>query len=296
MKNNHGFSNILIKSLILILLISGGYFLFNYLNKNNEINLIVDSVKPEDELNLIVDSIKLEIENKKPKNLKNIEKDEEGNVWWITEDGYSIIVKSNPTTYVELDTKINRTPVANDFRELTEIVKDKMQNKGFKLSELNSNSEIETDMNSKDYTFYDYIQAYEKAGIKCVATASGDINYSDKDGKDYLSYEFSCTTDEKIKQSYSIQAPFIDLIISDESYPKKGNMDFKRKNIAIQDLTITEDKAIASLGNKRTGWGAHFYKDNNKWKLITQGQSAPPCSDLEKRGVPKKYQEDLCVK
>ena len=196
MKNNHGYSNILIIGLLLILLSSGGYFLFNYLNKKSEIikpedeiNLIVDSVKPEDEINLIVDSVKLEIENKKPKYFKSIEKDEYGYLWWITEDGYSIITNSSPATYVRLNInsemeKNSRGPIANDFKELTEIVKGIMQKQGFKLNQLNSNNEIETDMNSKDYTFYDYIQAYEKAGIKCVAKASGDINYSDKDGKD----------------------------------------------------------------------------------------------------------------
>ena len=296
MKNNHGYSNILVIGLILILLSSGGYFLLNYLNKKREI------IKPEDGINLIVDSVKLEIENKKPKYFKSIENDEDGYLWWITEDGYSIITNSIPATYVRLNInsdmeKNSRGPIANDFKELTEIVKGIMQKQGFKLNQLNSNKEIETDMNSKDYTFYDYIQAYEKAGIKCVAKASGDINYSDKDGKDYLSYEFSCTTDEKIKQSYTIQAPFIDLIITDKDIDfEEVNMEDRRKNTAIRSIFINENEANASVGQRRTGWSAFFYKDSNKWKLITQGQAAPLCSVLEEKGVPKKYQEDLCVK
>lgn len=97
MKNNHGFSKNLIIGIILVLLISWGYFLFNYLYKKNEI------INPKDEINLIVDSVKLEIENKKPKSFKSIEKDEYGYVWWITEDGYSIITNSSPSTYVRLN-------------------------------------------------------------------------------------------------------------------------------------------------------------------------------------------------
>lgn len=191
--------------------------------------------------------------------------------------------------------KNSRGPIAGDFIELDRIVKDLMLKQGFKLNQLNSNKEIETDMNSKDYTFYDYIQAYEKVGIKCVAVANGDNYYSDIESENYLKYSFSCTTDEKIKQNYSIQAPFIDLIISDLSFNRRGDMDFIRKNTAINELDINEDRASASVRSRRTGGVAFFYKDDNKWKLINQGQSAPLCSDLEKKGVPKKYQ-DQCLK
>lgn len=86
--------------------------------------------------------------------------------------------------------KNSRGPIAGDFIELDRIVKDLMLKQGFKLNQLNSNKEIETDMNSKDYTFYDYIQAYEKVGIKCVAVANGDNYYSDKDSQNYLKYSF----------------------------------------------------------------------------------------------------------
>ena len=297
MKNNHGFSNILIIGLILILLSSGGYFLFNYLNKKSEI------IKPEDEINIIVDSVKLEIENKKPKYFKNLKKVEDGYVWWITQDGYSIITDSNPAINVELHVnpemkKAARRPIADDFKELTQIVRNIMQKKGFKLNNLNSNSEIETDMSSKNFTFYDYIQAYEKDGSKCLGVANGDIptGYSSFDGEDSLVYSFGCTTDEKIKQNYLIHTTFIDLIFSDESYIsyfKEDNKNFKKNNIAISGVTISGDRATASVRARRSGWGAFFYKEGNEWKLIHQGQAAPLCSDLEKRGIPKKYHENL---
>lgn len=283
---------------VLIILTLSVFGIYYYFFKSDS-KLITEEADVQNEITEIMFSVKNSIQTK-GFDLYSPVNSNESRVWWITPDNYSIITHSNPSLSVKLNLnpeikKDFRTPLARDYRELNSIIKNEMENRGFKLNERNSNTEIQTDGSRSDYTFYDYIQAYEKNGIKCVAVGLGDLP-SDINNVDYLEYTFSCTTDEKIKMNYTLQTPFIDLVLNDKDFFKaNSNSESMRKDIAIFRLEIKDDRAIASLGGRRGGAGSFFYKEGETWKLIFQGQAAPLCSDLDKRGIPKKFQ-DMCLK
>lgn len=315
MKNHLGYLNILVIFILFILISTLGYFAINYLININSSDKTEhnqeskkDFVSYEQETVLIIDSLKREIENSNPKLLKSISK-ESNFVWWITEDGYSIVTNNTPSIGINLNPSTEmqknlRMPTTTDYDEITKIVNNNMLKQGFKLNQKNSNSGIPDSMS--DDSFYDYFQAYEKEGIKCVGIARSDFPPSYD--MIYLEYTFSCTTDEKLNENYAIHVPFIELIINDREFLKMtssisdrellkmtSSLESLKKNTAIFEINIEDDKASARVGARRSGWNAYFYKENNAWKLINQGQAAPYCSDLEQKGIPKKYQGN-CLK
>jgi hypothetical protein len=282
MKNNHGFSNILIIILVVAILGVAGFLGYNFYSSNklpDNMPSLPNQLSSNEEQNQIIASLKQDIENSNIEQLDSIVL-ENNSVWWITNDGYSILTTDNPAISINIGVKsgqkISNTTDTKNFERINLIVKNKMLSEGFRLNELNSNSGFEGASN-KDYI--DYIQAYEKPGLKCVEKANRDIQANQSN--DFLKYDFACTTDAKIDENYKAHAPFIDLITNG----------IERNTYAISSLSIEGERASAGVQGRRSGAVARFYNEGNIWKLIHIGQSEPDCSALEKRGVPKKFQE-----
>jgi len=292
MKNNQGFSNILLIVVFLVLFGVVGFFGYNYYLTSNSLPNYMPKLPGSDQLtnddsnkddpSKIVESVKKEIEDK---NLSRIESitSENGDVWWITEDGYNVLTENDPTINIIVENKRRQEnypdPRNEGFDEINLIVKNKLLSQGFKLNQLNSNGlEISGYKDRIDFT-----QAYEKPGIKCVETATFDILYATENGQKIFSqFYLGCTTDEKINQNYMTLKPFIDILAN-----ARGE---DRKTFVISYLSIEGETARASFSGSRTGGVVSYYKENVTWKYLHTGQEEEDCADLIKRGDPKKFQ------
>jgi len=295
MKNNQGFSNILLIVLFLVLFGVVGFFGYNYFQTSNSLpngmpelpgtNQLTNDGSNKDEPSKIVESVKQEIESN---NLSRIESitSENGTVWWINEDGYNVLTENDPSiTIIQENKRMQEnypSPIPADFDEINLIVKNKLLSQGFKLNELNSNTGFGR-AGKKGYI--DFIQAYEKPGIKCVGTARYE-NKSSNVNILITEYNFSCTTDEKINQNYNALKPFTDIYVNAQ--------EADRKTFVLYNLSIVGETASASIRDRRLGARVSFYKEGDTWKYLHSGHAVPDCADLIKRGVPKKFQ-DPCI-
>jgi len=294
MKNNQGFSNILLIVVFLVLFGVAGFFGYNYYLTSNslpndmpklpESDQLTNGDLSKEETSKIVESVKKEIEDKNLSRIKSITS-ENGTVWWITEDGYSTLTENDPSFMVKFDKRSSGSPSPKtaDFDEINLIVKNKLLNQGFKLNELNSNTGLERAGNKG---YIDFIQAFEKPGIKCVGKGSPDMPYFETSDSIVTEYNFSCTTDEKIIQNYNALKPFTDIYVNAQ--------EADRKTFVLYNLDIEDEKALASFRDRIGGSRVSFYKEGDTWKFLHPGQAVPDCADLIKRGVPKKFQ-DPCI-
>jgi hypothetical protein len=97
-------------------------------------------------------------------------------------------------------------------------------------------------------------------------------------------YNFTCTTDEKINQNYMTLKPFTDADVN-------AHQEADRRTFVLHNLIIRDEKAFASIRGRRGASSISFYKEGDTWKYWHSMQAVPDCTDLIKRGVPKKFQE-----
>lgn len=198
----------------------------------------------------------------------NVTETRDAAIWWITPDGYNIIIRNVPSiqlyTYncqTDIETQSAFTGIA---QTLSSSINAIMGVYGFTKNELNSSSSLQ------DKRLYDYVQAYEKGETKCVFVANPDCATYSADPMHYT-YSFSCT--DTLDQQYREQQPILqDLSISDAVIFKQHS---------------DENFTVFGVNDRRSGYSLIATYQDGKWVEIFAGQDLPPCTLMEQYHVPK---------
>ncbi len=193
---------------------------------------------------------------------------EESQSWWISDDGWSILVPTK-FTFVAKVTPIDSNPNKDVMLDISSKVGEIMKEKGFVLNEMNSSENIQ------DTKFYDYVRAYQRDDEKCLITASPDVGTSVEGTPFHSTFTLGCFDGAVFQTSYEEQIPFL-----------KGLND---KNAVIRNIQVKGNMASMAINWRRTGAVAFMYRLGNEWKKIIIAQGVPSCSELEENKVPKEY-------
>jgi hypothetical protein len=192
---------------------------------------------------------------------------ENKDVWWISSDNWNLLV---PSKYL-LEAHVR--PIKNAQNQkvmarLQKIVDDEMTSDGWKINTINSST------SPSDTRFYDYVQAYEKGDLKCVATSSPDVG-SSGEKEFYSTFNLGCFDNSALQQAYDVQVPFL-----------KG---LNEKDAVVSDIKTKGPRASMNVHWRRTGARGWMYNENGMWKKIIVTQAVPGCDQLEQNGVPQEY-------
>lgn len=218
--------------------------------------------------NPIFQSVKEFIEDKTQPD--NILVSEKSYVWWLSSDGYNII--NNNTYGIESQfscTDYKASRFDSSLKTLAPIFPNFIKQNGFSENSLNTSKSLTDDK------FYDYVQAYEKNGLKCVLTASPDCS-GIGDGSMWQTISFSCTSD--FDKNYAIQAPIL-------------------KDLGIKDAIVSISKQVGNFAEiqvhyRRTGHYVIAVQEGGVWKELYSGQDIPSCSMMTQYNVPKEIYEN----
>lgn len=210
-----------------------------------------------------------------------LEKNTDGKMWWVTDDGYNIIIPTNDSiTFKTKANKINETdqnqidfvmkqPGMNKFYDLAT---ENFERDGFRKNQENSSSSF------SDNKFYDYILAFKKGPTRCTITTSPDAEGQIGSDVYYYSTTVSCSND--FEKHYNQQIPIL----------KSLNI----KNAVIYNTQKhVGDYYYFNINYRRTGYYMIAKKNGNKYVEIFSGQDAPPCDLMNENQVPEKLY-DYC--
>ncbi len=263
------------KKIFLLIIASLVFIISVYIYTNNNKRV----VNTEDEINSVMNSL-TDSFNKYNQNFENsVSVDKNSYLIWLSNDGYNIFVPSTPgiELHVLVDSPYQKEEdeVIKSVELYNSIIKNELVSRGFKVNEFNSSKEMNFKSQGR------FLQAYEKSDIRCLSSTSQWPSTNSENNKNYNTLIFSCSTDKKIQDTYSLQKPFFDVL-------EKETRD-KREYFYFWGFEIGEETASTAVSNFQGGYVAFFYKSENGWRLISAGQAQPFCSELEERGVPKKY-------
>ncbi len=188
-------------------------------------------------------------------------------IWWISTDRWNLLVPSKYLVTVNVR-PVKNSPNQEVMTKLQKIVNDEMVKNGWKSNTINSST------SQSDTRFYDYVQAYEKDELKCVATTSPDVG-SSGDEEFYSTFKFGCFDNTDLQKAYDAQTPFL-----------KG---LNEKDSVVRDIKIKGPRASLTVHWRRTGAVGWMYNENGVWKKVIVTQAVPECTDLEKNGVPQEF-------
>ncbi len=190
-------------------------------------------------------------------------------VWWLDSDGYNII--NNRDLGIESQFNCMNYPASrfdSSLISLSALFPTFMQQQGFTKNNRNSSASLTDDQ------FYDYVQAYEKDGVKCILTANPDCSGITDDNM-WQTISFSCTSN--YDENHAIQVPIL-------------------KDLDIKDAVVSISKQAGNFAKiqvhyRRTGHYMIAVKENGIWKELYRGQDTPSCSLMNQYKVPKEVYE-----
>lgn len=204
-----------------------------------------------------------------------IDKNPESNLWWISDDNFSILTPASSVAYsVKFD--VNDVPLGNTIEHIltrpgmrafydlsTRVLKDS----GFKKNQLNSSTSL------SDTKYYDYVEAYENGDTKCAIIINPDpANTGTDSNTQYYTTTTSCT--DTFAVAYADQSPIL-------------------RDLNIQDAVISrktepvKDYFVLNINFRRTGHYTVAKKEKDKYIELYSGQDNPPCSLVDLKKVPK---------
>jgi len=190
-------------------------------------------------------------------------------LWWIDTGGLAITNDASPAT--EFRAAMCETDdIAQDglhalIRQLVPAIDDVMQAHGFTRNVRNSSRSISDDR------FYDFIRAYERAGVKAVFSASPDCWSRTGVGPMYYSLTFAYTTD--FDANARAQRTFL--------------RDLSLKSDVVIHVAKREGPwAVIDVNYRRTGHYIIAKRISGRWMQVFAGQDMPGCDVVHTWGIP----------
>jgi len=194
-------------------------------------------------------------------------------IWWVSTDNLNII--NDKSLGISLNLYNCRTDDSKEIfyqaaQELGLKIDKLVKNKGFTINPQNSSENI------RDDKFYDYIQAYENNGQKCVFVSDPDCSSLTEKGEVHYTFSFSCLN--QFDKNYQDQAKYL-------------------KDLEIKDAVIHVEKKVGdfvklNVNYRRSGHYTVAQLINNRWTELFSGQDLPSCENLQKYQIPSELMSD----
>lgn len=205
-------------------------------------------------------------------NNHKLEQNFEDNLWWISENGYSILVPARTVTFA---VKGNAVPNSGDpFKDImSDINMATFYNQSIEILKQNGFSKDAKNTG----TFYDKIEAYKRGTTVCTVKVDPEswaplLENGPKNLQQYYYITTACS--DQFDKSYEKQYPFL-------------------KSLQLKDSIISNTKEpvkdyfVLSINGRRSGYYAVVKKQSDGYKMLYSGQDIPPCELVDSLKVPK---------
>ena len=198
-------------------------------------------------------------------------------LWWVNEDGYSIINDSSPAVEAQFPGCVNDDTYYSMWKanavKMTEVIDAVMTNEGFTFdNSANSSTSLVNSGNFDDSDHYDYIKAYFRGKTKAVLSISPDCgSTSQADNPEmYYSASFGYTND--YQKNFDEQSPFL--------------IDLDLKDVIVHVLESEGEFRLLAVNYRRTGHATIVKRIDGKWTELWSGQDLISCAIRDKFEIP----------
>jgi hypothetical protein len=192
-------------------------------------------------------------------------------LWWINENGYSIINDSSRAVEAQFPGCVNDDSNFTNWKAMAKktvsSVDAVMLSEGFKVdSETNSSRRL------SDTKFYDYIKAYYRGATKAVLSISPDCGSTLPTDNPvmYYSANFGYTND--YQKNYDEQSPFL--------------YDLYLKDVIVHVQKSDGDFRLLAVNYRRSGHATIVKLIDRKWTEVWSGQDLISCAIRDKNKIP----------
>ncbi len=192
-------------------------------------------------------------------------------MWWISRDGHSIINDNSSALEVQIsgcseDPGADMTTSITRFTSSAEKV---LQHNNFVRNVRNSSSSM------ADNRFYDYVQGYERQGMKAVVVVDPDCAGADGEVP-HRSVVIALT--ERFAANEEAQRPILE--------------DLKLGSDVIVHIGKREgDLAIFNVNYRRSGHYVVARLMQGHWRELIAGQDVPTCGTLQRLQIPAGFMD-----
>ena len=198
-------------------------------------------------------------------------------LWWVNEDGYSIINDSSPAVEAQFPGCVNDDSYYSmwnaNAEKIVAAVDPVMVSEGFTFdNSSNSSKSLTYSTNFNDSEHYDYIKAYFRGETKAVLSISPDCGSSlpTDNPEMYYSASFGYTND--YQKNYDEQSPFL--------------YDLGLKDVIVHVLEAEGDFRLLAVNYRRTGHATIVKRIDGKWTELWSGQDLISCAIRDKFEIP----------
>ena len=198
-------------------------------------------------------------------------------LWWVNEDGYSIINDSSPAVEAQFPGCVNDDSYYSmwtaNAKKIIGAIDPLMASEGFTFdSSKNSSKSLTYSTNFNDSEHYDYIKAYFLGETKAVLSISPDCGSTlpTDNPEMYYSASFGYTND--YQKNFDEQSPFL--------------YDLDLKNVIVHVTQSEGDFRSLAVNYRRSGHATIVKRINGKWTELWSGQDLISCAIRDKFEIP----------
>lgn len=198
-------------------------------------------------------------------------------LWWVNEDGYSIINDSSPAVEAQFPGCVNDDSYYSmwtaNAKKVVAAIDSVMVSEEFTFDNSSNSSKsltYSTDFNDSEH--YDYIKAYFRGETKAVLSISPDCGSTlpTDNPEMYYSASFGYTND--YQKNYDEQSPFL--------------YDLELKDVIIHIQQAEGDFRSLAVNYRRSGHSTIVKRIDGKWTELWSGQDLISCAIRDKFEIP----------
>jgi len=198
-------------------------------------------------------------------------------LWWVNEDGYSIINDSSPAVEAQFPGCVNDDSYYSmwtaNAKKVVAAIDPVMVSEGFTFdNSSNSSKSLTYSTNFNDSEHYDYIKAYFRGETKAVLSISPDCGSTlpSDNPEMYYSASFGYTND--YQKNYDEQSPFL--------------YDLGLKDVIVHVTQSEGDFRSLAVNYRRSGHATIVKRIDGKWTELWSGQDLISCAIRDKFEIP----------
>jgi len=192
-------------------------------------------------------------------------------LWWVSQDGYSIINDSSPAIEAQIPGCESDVLSGSAWKaaatKIIAAVDSLMTSESFAIDqETNSSKSL------SDTEFYDYIKAYYRGSTKAVLSLSPDCGSTSQTDNPVMYYSASFGYTNDYQKNYDEQSPFLS--------------DLNLKDVIIHVQKSEADYRLLAVNYRRSGHATIVKLVDGKWTELWSGQDLISCSIRDKQKIP----------
>jgi len=201
-------------------------------------------------------------------------------LWWVTQDGYSVINDSSPAIEAQIpgceSDVTNSSMWKATATKIIAAVDSVMSSESFAIDKKTNSSK-----SLSDTKFYDYIKAYYRGSTKAVLSISPDCGSTSQAENPIMHYSVSFGYTNDYQKNYDAQSPFLH--------------DLKLKDVIVHIQKADGDFRLLAVNYRRSGHATIVKQIDGKWNELWSGQDLISCALRDSKKIPKSMAPD-CYK